>query len=392
MKLSIPGLSFITSAVPLTFETDGFTTLMRPARGLPGDPEHVLALTEIQIQIFGLRNVDGVSIFDSIVIPDNFKIPEIYDGTQHLAAKRILILMLNGWGDMILIQPALRAFYEKAMSFGDPPKITLGCNWVHNFPYPGVPFIHDVRPNIMTLKDLGSFDLLVNLIPVNHRRSRHKSMKDHCFEIMQLNGKVKTAFLPSIIPDTVRISKFKPVLEKIKVKTGKKLLCVNWKSRFPHKNIQPDLIFEVVEKLSSEYQAVLLKDAGPAQIMQQEIDTAGCPIMNLSCLIDDYNDTIAALSLIDAFVSVDTGIVHAAGALGVPGVALFGPFPPETHVSDYPLVVGIRAIYAGKTCNGPCLETHRGCAEVNYSQDAASPCFQALSDDQVIKALKNILK
>ena len=56
------------------------------------------------------------------------------------------------------------------------------------------------------------------------------------------------------------------------------------------------------------------------------------------------------------------------------------------------IIIGIRAMYEGKACNGPCLETHRGCAEVNYSQDAFSPCFQAIDDDQVIKALKNILK
>ena len=153
-------------------------------------------------------------------------------------------------------------------------------------------------------------------------------------------------------------------------------------------HVQPALLFEVVRKLSKEYQAVLFKDAGPAQIMQQEIDAAGCPAINLSGHINDYNDTIAALSLIDAFVSVDTGIVHAAGALGVPGVALFGPFPPATHIADYPSVSGFRAEYEGKVCKGPCLETHRGCAEVNYYQDAVSPCFQAVTPENVVELLK----
>ncbi|NQT69549.1 MAG: hypothetical protein HQ552_08210 [Desulfobacteraceae bacterium] len=298
--------------------------------------------------------------------------------------------MFNGWGDMILIQPALRAFYEKAKSSAAPPRITLGCNWVHNFPYPGVLFVHDVRPNIMTLKELREFDLLINLIPVNHQRSKHKSMKDLCLEIMKLNGKDQETFLPSITPDTARVARFKPVLEQIKEDSGKKLLCVNWKSRFLHKNAQPSLFFEVVKELSKEYQAVLFKDAEPAKIMQQEIDADDCPVMNLSYLINDYHDTIAALSLMDAFVSVDTGIVHAAGALGVPGVALFGPFPPATHVSDYPSVTGFRAEYEGKACSGPCLETHRGCAEVNYSQDAVSPCFQAITPENVVGVFEGL--
>ena len=79
--------------------------------------------------------------------------------------------------------------------------------------------------------------------------------------------------------------------------------------------------------------------------MQKDIDDLHAPIMNLSYLINDYHDTVAAQSLVDAFISVGTGIVHAAGAMGIPGVALFGTFHPETHVANYPTVIGIRSTY-----------------------------------------------
>ncbi|MBW1895110.1 MAG: hypothetical protein JRI91_15675, partial [Deltaproteobacteria bacterium] len=268
MELALPGLSFLTSSIPLKFDTDGCTTSFQPATGSASGTEHVLVLTNIQAGMFGLRSIKGVFLFDTISVPDNITVPAIYDGRQDLGGKRVLILMLNGWGDMIHIQPALRTFYEKAVSSGSPPWITLGCNWMHNFPYQGVPYIQDVCPNIMTLKDLSEFDLLINLIPVNHQRSRHKSMKDLCFEVMKLNGENQDTFLPSIGPNTARVARFKPVLEQIKEDTGKKLLCVNWKSRFPHKNAQPSLFFEAVKELSKDYQSVLFKDAEPAKIMQ----------------------------------------------------------------------------------------------------------------------------
>jgi len=389
MKLSIPGLCFITSKVPLAFDTDGHATSLQPLRGHQGNPEHVLVLTDVHIQMLGLKSVPGVSIFDTVMVPGNFKFPEVYDGTQNLSSKNILILMLNGWGDMILIQPALRIFYEKAKSAGAPPRITLGCNWMHNFPYPGEPLIHDIRPNILTLQELGEFDLLVNLIPVNHQRSRHKSMKDLCFEIMKLNGNDAKRLRPSIVPDPKKILKIQPFVEKLREETGKKLICVNWKSRFQHKNAPPSLFCNIMTKVAGAYQAVLFKDAPAAKIMQKEIDAVNLPVENLSHLIQDYHDTIAALSLVDAFVSVDTGIVHAAGALGVPGVALFGPFPPETHVADYPSVAGFRAELDGKACSNPCLETHRGCAEVDFSPGKTSPCFQAITPKKVIEALEN---
>ncbi|MCK4467350.1 MAG: hypothetical protein KAU60_03250 [Desulfobacterales bacterium] len=388
MELAFPGLCFLTSLIPLKFNTDGYTTSFQPAAGSASGSEHVLVLTNIQAGMFGLKSVKGVSLFDTISVPGNFKIPEIYDGSQNLGGKRVLILMLNGWGDTILIQPALQAFYKKNASFNEPPHITLGCNWIHNFPYPNAQFIQKVCPNIMTLKDLSEFDLLVNLIPVNHQRSASKSMKDLCLEILKLSPEHDDPGLPSIVPDSARVNKMQPILDQIRNETGKRLLCVNWKSRFTHKNASLALFAYIVNQMRDKYHALLFKDAEVAEVMQKEIEYFNIPITNLSSHISDYHDTIALLSLVDAFISVDTGIVHAAGAMGIPGVALFGPFPPETHISDYPSVIGIRAPYKGKVCNGPCLETHRGCAEVNFSPERISPCFKAISPDCVVDAFE----
>jgi ADP-heptose:LPS heptosyltransferase len=342
------------------------------------------------VERFKLKSIPAISLFDTIDLQDNFHVPAIYDGSQDLHNKNILIMMLNGWGDMILIQPALRAFYGKGSSAGNPPRITIGCNWIHNFPYPGVPYIHHVCPNIMTIRDLCDFDILVYLVPANYQRTPQFSMRDIYFQIMKIEGESGGHEAPVLQPDPQRIEKIKPVLYDIRRKTDKKLLCVNWKSRFPHKNAPAELFFRIVHGLSHDYQAILFKDEEASRIMQKEIDEENAPVINLSSLIQDYHDTTATLSLMDALISVDTGIVHAAGAMGIPGVALFGPFPPETHVADYPSIVGIRAPYSSKNCQGPCLETHRGCAEVGYSPDTVSPCFQAIEVDQVLQTLEEI--
>ena len=392
MRLAIPGLCFLTSTVPLRFTTDGHVTLFQPG-GIKGSGlQHILVLTQIHVQMFSLRSVRGVSLPDMIEIHDNFQPPEIYDGNQDIGGKSIVIFMLNGWGDMILIQPALRAFYERAAASGDPPKITLACNWIHNFPYPEVPYVQAVRPNILTLKELCLFDLLVNLISVNHQRSLRESMKDLCLKALKLDGEDRSIPGPYIAPDHERASRIRAVLDDLRWETGKELLCVNWKSRFHHKNASPVLFSRIIGKLRDRYQAVVVKDIKTSEIMQREIETHNLPIQNLSHLINDYHDTVAALSLVDAFISVDTGIVHAAGAMGVPGVALFGPFPPETHTADYPSVIGIRGYYRGRTCKAPCLETHLGCAEVDFSSTVVGPCFESIDADCVIDALERAVK
>jgi ADP-heptose:LPS heptosyltransferase len=388
MDLTIPGISFLTSSIQLKFNTDGCTTCLEPSPSRRINDGHILILSRLQAQQHRMTEIPSISLFDRLPIPDGLTVPEIYDGTQDLHGRKVLILMLNGWGDLILIQPAIRALYRVAASTGEPPRITLGCNWIRNFPYPDADYIEDVIPNILTLAQLRSFDVLIDLLPINHQRTAARSMRDLCLDILHLGPGSGGDDPPEIHPDPERLSRVRPFFERIRRETGKGLLYLNWKSRFPHKNAPPSLLFQVADRLQDTCQAVVLKDEDASQVMQQEIDAFGAPIMNLSHLIHDYHDTVAALSLVDSFVSVDTGIVHAAGAMGVPGVALFGPFPPETHVADYPSVVPVRAGFRGEICDGPCLETHRGCAEVGYSPDAISPCFEAIDADDVLAALE----
>ncbi|MBN2255457.1 MAG: glycosyltransferase family 9 protein, partial [Deltaproteobacteria bacterium] len=322
--------------------------------------------------------------------PDDVNLPTLYDGTQTLQGKKILILMLNGWGDMILIQPALRNFFNMICAGGTPPHITVACNWIRNFPYPSVPYIQDVRPNILTLSEYCSYDIVVNLIPAHFQRSAERSMRDLYSDLLHITEDFNRNDPPFLTPHAKKVQKLRPLFDQLRDETGKRILCVNWKSRFHHKCAPPELFHDIVTRLYDAYQPVVFKDEETSRIMQEEIRALNAPVINLSSLIYDYHDTIAALSLVDAVISVDTGIVHATGALGIPGVALFGPFPPETHVSDYTSILPVRSSYMGKTCLGPCCETHKGCADVNYSPEAVSPCFEAIDPYDVVNALEKL--
>ena len=384
-RLKIPGLLFATSSVPLEFDTDGHNTTLRAADP-PHGLENILALTSLHAEIFRLREYPAIRLADQIESP-SLRFPEVYDGTQSLRGRNALFLTLCGWGDMIMIQPALAALCRKDNGAGEPAKITIGCNWIRNFPYRDARFIRDVRPNIMNLAELFRFDLLINMIPAHYLRSRDRSMLDLYLQLLGLDRQAALQYPPRLRPDPARVERLRPLFNGIRSETDRKILVVNWRSRFTHKNAPAALFFEIASLLRNEFASVLVKDEAEAKIMQGEIDGAGADILNLSHRIRDLHDTIAALSLADALISVDTGIVHAAGALGIPGVALFGPFPPETHVSIYPSIRGVRAGYEGRACRGPCLETHRGCAENDFSQSAASPCFGRIRADEVIGAL-----
>ncbi len=379
MDLAIPDICFLTSSTRLAFDADGCTIFLEPLSSSPSDADHILVMPRFRAQQYRMTDVPSVSLFDAIPVPDGWAVPEIYDGTQDLHAKRVLILMLNDWGDMIPLEPVIRALYNMTASTGRPPRITLGCNGIGDFPYRDTGYVEDVIPDMMTLSRFCSFDIVVNLLPVNHQRATTRSMRDPCLDIPHLGSESGGSDTPSIHPDPGRVSRIRPIFDRIRRTTGKELLCVNWRSRFPHTSAPVSLFSRVAGALRHTHQALLLKDETADEIMQGEINALRAPIMNLSRLIRDHHDTIAALSLVDAFVSVDTGIVLAAGALGIPGVALFGPSPPETRVVDYPSVIPLEADFR---------EAHRGCAEIVSVPHLLSPCSEAIDPGNVLSALE----
>lgn len=390
MNIQIPGIRFVQSSVPLEFNTDGVVKSIMPAAPENNPLDTFFILSDLHYELFNLKAIPEIKSSHTISLPDDFPFPAVFDGIQNLAGRKILFFMLTGWGDTILIEPVIRTFYKRIAAKGKAPEITIAGNWINNFPYHQATYIHSLCPNILSLNDLKQYDTIINFIPAQLQRSSEKSLQDLFGEILHVNINNEEEKTPLILPAANRIARIKPVLDDIRIRTGKKLLCVNWLARFGHKNADGNLFAEMVNHLN-DYQAVVFNDKTNSTGIDKDIEKHKAPIINLSGYISDYHDTIAALSLVDAFISVDTGIVHAAGALRVPGVALFGPFPPETHVACYPSVIGMRANYAGTKCPGPCLETHRGCKDIDYRREIISTCFQAFSPEDILRALEKAL-
>ena len=92
-------------------------------------------------------------------------------------------------------------------------------------------------------------------------------------------------------------------------------------------------------------------------------------IAELGALLDD----------LDLFISVDTGSMHLASALGVPTLALFGPTNPARH-GPYRRSETTRVLRTGITCS-PCHSRERKRCPLNR-------CLTELSVAQVFRAAK----
>jgi ADP-heptose:LPS heptosyltransferase len=84
----------------------------------------------------------------------------------------------------------------------------------------------------------------------------------------------------------------------------------------------------------------------------------------------------------DVFVSIDTGTMHLAAALGVPTVALFGP-TDSAHHGPYGQRGTARVVRSGIACS-PCKKPARKACTLNR-------CLAELEPKQVLAAVEELL-
>eukprot|EP01037_Dinobryon_pediforme_P005541 gene5541-5596_t len=127
---------------------------------------------------------------------------------------------------------------------------------------------------------------------------------------------------------------------------GKKLVALSWAGRPTHNNDRnrslhlrqlaalasiPDMAFVSVQKGPAAAQCA--EWPGPA------------PLLNLDAKITSFEDTAAILSVADLLISVDTSVVHLAGALGRPAWVML-PYAPDwrwlTEREDSPWYPSLR--------------------------------------------------
>lgn len=85
---------------------------------------------------------------------------------------------------------------------------------------------------------------------------------------------------------------------------------------------------------------------------------------------------MALLSLCRIFISVDSGLLHIAGALGIPTIAMFGSLPPELRIAYYPKV---QAVVANNVPCVPCYEWQEKSKEDrDYCRDVDVRCMRAI--------------
>lgn len=123
------------------------------------------------------------------------------------------------------------------------------------------------------------------------------------------------------------------------------------------------LIVEALRR--AEWEVYLLGRPG-----EFRVDGAGSPdIVDLSRRGLTWRQSAASLLTCDMVLAPDSSMLHAAGALNIPAVGLFGPFPWKLRTAYYP---SVHALQGTDGCPmAPCFHSpHLGIADF----PAAGPC------------------
>jgi hypothetical protein len=100
--------------------------------------------------------------------------------------------------------------------------------------------------------------------------------------------------------------------------------------------------------LKKGYQVLLFDTPGRARL---EGAHPGLVAVFADPEVKTWHQTAALLETCDGYLGPDSGLTHLAGALGVPGVALFGAFPSRLRVDCYP---SLKALEGQAPC-APCF-------------------------------------
>ena len=97
-------------------------------------------------------------------------------------------------------------------------------------------------------------------------------------------------------------------------------------------------------------------------------------------------ETIAALQHLDLLVGIDSGLLHAAGAVGTPTVGLFGAVDPKLRLPPETPSIGVVA-------DVPCLGCHHRLPRLHWRDGCPNhiQCMSELTPENVLNACARIL-
>lgn len=249
--------------------------------------------------------------------------------------RRILIQRAGGFGDLILLTPVLREIKRRW------PTCHLAISTMSHYSVCllNLPFVDEILQFPVPMETAEKYDAWVfyeNAVEKNsHAKELH--ITEVFGEIAGIKGILDMKPEYRVKPtEAIWANEAYPREPGGKLRVAVQVGAAAKVRRYP-------LWGEACSEMSRRgWEIMLLGTPGELPPMDPKKTPPG--IKNLTALGLTFRQSAAVLNGCDAFAGSDTALLHVAGALGVPAVGLYGPFPWRLRTAHCPTTVALSGV------------------------------------------------
>ncbi len=292
-----------------------------------------------------------------------------FDETQDWNGRRILVCRSGGFGDLVRLTPVLREVKRRWPSCF----ISVACFELYGCVLQNLPFVDEVTHYPVAEEFGRSFDAIVfyERAIEGNPLARTMHMTEVYADIFGLKPRPNGVFSKKLPPMDDMKPEYRPTeheliwaKEQYPRVTSMRRLCIQVGASAMCR-IYPIANLEVIANglCKKGWEIFLMGQKG-----EFEISSKHAGLRNLANDGLSFRQSCAVLAGADCFLGADSALLHVAGALDVPAVGLYGPFPWELRTKYTP---SIHAIQGQGKCS-PCF--HHAHGRKQFPEHG--PCFK----------------
>jgi ADP-heptose:LPS heptosyltransferase len=310
-----------------------------------------------------------------------------YEG-QSLDGRSLLLVRHGGFGDLLFLTPLLRYLDERYRHAG----FAVACGRQYGTVLLRNANVRRIFTYPVKLKDLVSYDYQLFF-----EGTLEKSTDPDCHAVDFMARHAGVADVGdrrlAYDVDPALAKKAKNILRhELKVNPGDPTVGLHLRASSPIRTYPLDSSLLVAATLGAAGARVFLlgaegdwdKTVGRRPSPSVKFDN----VDNLCGRFRTMDHTAAFMSQLSLLIGPDSSLVHFAGALELPTVALYGPFPGAVRTKYYPNCITLEGRHAltpaGQECT-PCF-THGYNPCPKAGEDGVSPCLRNLKPETVVRA------
>jgi ADP-heptose:LPS heptosyltransferase len=315
-----------------------------------------------------------------------------YDG-QALDGRSLLLVRNGGFGDLLFLTPLIRYFDERYDHAG----IAITCGRKYEGLFLRNRRVRRIYSYPVRLKDFVSYDFQLCF---EGTVENSKDPELHAVDLMAQHAGVHDLDDRTLEyrVDGVLVNKVKNILRyELDVKPDDVTIAVHLRASSLIRNYPPENSLRVAAALGLGGARVFLlgtkRDWDQIVGVDRETLVKIKNVTNLCGRFKSMDGTAAFLSKMDLLIGPDSALVHFAAAVGVPAVALYGPFPGAVRTKYYPncrTLEGKKRKWLGLRSCTPCfIHGHLPCPKAK--KDGVSPCLRNVKPEAVVRAALEML-